>query len=82
VRLFAYARDVRLVSRFVGQLVLAFLGAAIGVMAVLLLGTVGGPGLTDTLSVLHAFGYLGLVVSVALILRVMATIARERMGER
>jgi ubiquinone biosynthesis protein len=77
VRLFADTRDQRFVSRLVSQALLAFLGAAIGVMAVVLLSTTNGPALTRSLSVLHAFGYFGLVISVMLILRVVVKIARE-----
>jgi ubiquinone biosynthesis protein len=64
--------------RLVSQLVLAFLGAAIGLMAVLLLGMAGGPMVGRTMSVFGLFGYLGLVVSAVLILRVIVTIAREQ----
>jgi ubiquinone biosynthesis protein len=49
-------------------------------MAVLLLGTAGGPMLGRTTSVFDLFGYLGLVVSAVLILRVIVTIAREQAG--
>jgi ubiquinone biosynthesis protein len=78
VRLFADARDTQIVMRLVSQLVLAFLGAAIGLMAVLLLGMAGGPMVGRTMSVFGLFGYLGLVVSAVLILRVIVTIAREQ----
>ncbi|MBC8163331.1 MAG: AarF/ABC1/UbiB kinase family protein [Roseiflexaceae bacterium] len=78
VRIFADARDVHMLSHLVSQVVLAVLGAALGLMGVVLLGGTGGPGLTDSLSVLHAFGYFSLVTSVMLILRVIVTIARER----
>jgi ubiquinone biosynthesis protein len=80
VRLFADARDTQIVMGMVSQLVLAFLGAAIGLMAVLLLGTAGGPMVGSTTSVFALFGYLGLVVSAVLILRVIVTIAREQTG--
>jgi ubiquinone biosynthesis protein len=78
VRLFADARDTQFISQLVNQTLLAFLGAAIGVMAVVLLGTAGGPTLTNNLSVLHAFGYFGLIISVMLILRVVVMIVREQ----
>jgi ubiquinone biosynthesis protein len=78
VRLFADARDTQIVMRLVSQLVLAFLGAGIGLMAVLLLGTAGGPMVARVMSVFDLFGYLGLVVSAILILRVIVTIAREQ----
>jgi hypothetical protein len=78
VRLLADARDRQIVMRLVSQLVLAFVGAAIGLMAVLLLGTDGGPMVGRTMSVFDLFGYLGLVVSAVLLLRVIVTIAREQ----
>ncbi len=78
VRLFADARDTQIVMRLVSQLVLGFLGAAIGLMAVLLLGTAGGRMVGSAISVFHLFGYLGLVVSAVLMLRVIVTIAREQ----
>jgi ubiquinone biosynthesis protein len=80
VRLFADERDARLVSRLVSRAVLAFQGAAIGLMAVLLLGLRGGPRLSTTLSVYELFGYCALFVSVVLMLRVLVAIARERTG--
>ncbi|MBC8162091.1 MAG: AarF/ABC1/UbiB kinase family protein [Roseiflexaceae bacterium] len=78
VRFFADVRDVHLISRLVSQVVLAVLGAAIGLMGVVLLGGNQGPALTENLSVLHAFGYFSLVISVMLILRVIVTTAREQ----
>jgi len=49
-------------------------------MAVLLLGTAGGPMVGRMTSVFALFGYLGLVVSAVLMLRVIVTIAREQTG--
>lgn len=80
VRLFADERDTRFVSRLVSRVVLAFLGAALGLMAVLLLGLKGGPALSTSTSVYQAFGYFGLFVSIVLILRVVIAIVRERSG--
>jgi ubiquinone biosynthesis protein len=56
---------------------LAFLAATVGIMAVLLLGTGGGPMVTDTVSLYALFGYNLLVVSAVLGLRVLAAIFRR-----
>jgi ubiquinone biosynthesis protein len=80
VRVLADERDARLVSRLVGRAVLAFLAAAVGLMAVLTLGLRGGPALGATLTVYQLFGYCGLFASVVLMLRVLVGILRERAG--
>ena len=77
VRPFADPRGTRIVTSLVNRAVLAFLGAALGGMSVVLLGIHGGPALTSGLGVLALFGYLGLLFSVVLILRVTVTIARD-----
>lgn len=80
VRLFADDRDARLVAHWIGRAVLAFLGAALGLVAVLLLGLKGGPSLNATLSMYQAFGYAGLFTSIILILRVVVAIVRDGVG--
>ncbi len=80
VRLLADERDARLVTHWVARAVLAFVGAALGLMAVLLLGLKGGPMLNATLSMYQAFGYAGLFTGVTLILRVVVAIARDGVG--
>lgn len=77
MRLFSHPDEASFVSRLVNRMVMAFLSAAIGLMAVMLLRTPGGGTLTDTLTVFQAFGYAGLVISAALMLRVLAALARE-----
>ena len=83
VRLLADHRDRQFVSSMVGRAVLAFLGAAFGIISVMLIGVRGGPLLvpaaarTGGTSLFHAFGYVGLFFSLVLILRVVITIARE-----
>ena len=77
IRLFSHPEEARFVSRLVSRAVMAFLSAAVGLMAVILLRTPGGGDLTDTLTVFQAFGYAGLVISSALMLRVLAGIARD-----
>jgi ubiquinone biosynthesis protein len=76
VRLFADPRDRRFLTTLVQQILLAFLGAATGIMAVMLLGTTGGPRLSPTVSLFQVLGYNLLVVSAVLILRVLVTIFR------
>jgi ubiquinone biosynthesis protein len=80
VRLLSDERDARLISQLVSRAVLAFLGAALGLISVLLLGLKGGPALNATLGVYQAFGYAGLFFSVVLILRIVIVIAREGVG--
>lgn len=79
VRLFADARDERLLSTLVSRAILAFLGAAIGLMSVMLLGMASGPMLIAPISLFQALGYLGLCVSFVLILRVVIALVRERL---
>lgn len=76
VRLFADPRDRRFLATLVHQILLAFLGAATGLMAVVLLNSTGGPTLSPTLSLFHLLGYNLLVVSAVLILRVLVLIFR------
>ncbi len=83
VRLFAEERDVRFVASIVNRAVMAFAGATLGIMSVVLLAIRGGPALLpgatpgSGTSVFRLFGYLGLFFSVVLILRVVIAIARE-----
>jgi ubiquinone biosynthesis protein len=79
VRLFADSRDARLIAMLVSRAILAFLGAAIGLMAVLLLGVPGGPILIAQIGLFQALGYLGLCVSLILILRVINALVRDRL---
>ena len=50
VRLFADERDRRVVTGLTHQFLLAFLGAASGIVAAILLGTPGGPQVSPTVS--------------------------------
>jgi ubiquinone biosynthesis protein len=77
VRLFADERDRDVVTDLLHQVLLAFLAATVGIMAVLLLGTGGGPMVTDTVSLYALFGYNLLVFSAVLGLRVLAAIFRR-----
>ncbi|HEY7834048.1 MAG TPA: AarF/UbiB family protein [Ktedonobacterales bacterium] len=77
VRLFADARDRQVVSTLAGRAILAFLGAAVGVMSVMLLSVPGGPKITSAVSMFLVLGYLGLCASIALIMRVVVAIVRD-----
>jgi len=77
VRLFADDRDRRYATGLLQQLLLTVLGAAAGLMAVLLLGTAGGPAVTRTVGLHQLLGYFLLVISCVLVLRVLVLIFRR-----
>jgi len=83
VRLLADGRDRHFVASMAGRAVLAFLGAASGIISVMLLGVRGGPLLvpaaagTGGTSLFHVFGYAGLFLSLVLTLRVIIAITRD-----
>ncbi|GAA3447836.1 ABC1 kinase family protein [Planomonospora venezuelensis] len=76
VRLFADERDRRHVTGLLHQVLLTVLAATTGIMAVLLLGTSGGPSVTDDVGLFQLLGYNLLVVSAVLGLRVLVVIFR------
>lgn len=76
VRLFADDRDRQVVTGLLHQVLLTVVGAVTGIMAVLLLGTAGGPVVTPGITLLQLFGYNLLVISCVIGLRVLFTIAR------
>ncbi|MDQ4036877.1 MAG: AarF/UbiB family protein [Actinomycetota bacterium] len=76
VRLFADERDRRVVTGLLQQVLLTVLGATAGLMAVLLLGTGGGPAVTASVSLYQLLGYNLLVISVVLVLRVLILVFR------
>lgn len=72
VRLFADRRDVRVVNDLVNRALLAFISVAVGLISVQLLdGAANRP-----LDALTLLGYVGLVVSVVLVLRTLVEILR------
>ncbi|MEV6493351.1 AarF/UbiB family protein, partial [Actinoplanes sp. NPDC051633] len=77
IRLFADDRDRVLVTGLLHQALLTVIGAAAGIMSVLLLGTTGGPRVTTTLGLFPLLGYGLLVVAVVLILRVLVVVFRR-----
>jgi ubiquinone biosynthesis protein len=81
VRLFADQRDRRHLTGLLHQVLLTILAATAGIMAVLLLGTGGGPAVTATVSLYQLLGYNLLVVCAILALRVLVLIFRPDRGD-
>jgi ubiquinone biosynthesis protein len=77
VRLLADERDRRHVTALLHQVLMTVIAGVAGVMAVLLLGTPGGPDVTGTVSLYDLFGYFLLVIAAVLALRVLAGIFRS-----
>ncbi|CAM3133634.1 AarF/UbiB family protein [Saccharomonospora xinjiangensis] len=71
VRLLADSRDRRQISRWLHEVLLAFLGAATGLMAVLLLTGGGGPTVLPDVTLHQLLGYNLLVVSALVGLRLL-----------
>jgi ubiquinone biosynthesis protein len=80
VRLFADAADRQHVTSLLHQVLLTFLAAASGIMAVMLIGLHGGPAITRTVSLYAFFGYCLLVVAAILAVRVLVLVFRPDMG--
>ena len=76
VRLLADERDRRHLTGLLHQTLLAILGATAGLMAVLLLGTSGGPQVTNSLTLYQLFAYNLLVICAVLVLRVLVLVFR------
>lgn len=76
VRLFAEERDRRYVTGVLHQALLTVLAATSGLMAVILLGTHGGPQVSPSVTLYQLFGYSLFVVAAVLALRVMVLIFR------
>ena len=78
VRQFADERDRRVITGLTNQFLLAFLGAAAGIIGALLLGVPEGPEITPNVSLCQLIGYNLLIVTAILALRVLFTIFRSR----
>ncbi|WP_157245204.1 ABC1 kinase family protein [Nonomuraea typhae] len=80
VRLFNDDRDRRYLTGILHQILLTVLGATAGLMAVMLLGTDGGPVAVAALdlSLFELIGYNLLVICAILVLRVLVLIFRRR----
>jgi ubiquinone biosynthesis protein len=76
VRLLADDGDRRYLTGLVHQILLVFLAATTGIMAVLMLGLHGGPRITTTVSLYQFLGYSLLVIAAILALRVLVTVLR------
>ncbi|MEV6911858.1 AarF/UbiB family protein [Amycolatopsis sp. NPDC051071] len=81
VRLFSDERDRDVVTSLVHEVLLAFVGAATGLMAVLLLGGATGPEMLPGVTLHQMFGYNLLVVSALVGLRLLFVVFR-RTGQR
>ncbi|WP_091293227.1 ABC1 kinase family protein [Amycolatopsis xylanica] len=77
VRLFSDERDRKVITGLVHEVLLAFVGAATGLMAVLLLTSTGGPRVTADLTLNQAFGYNLLVISALVGLRLLFVVFRQ-----
>lgn len=71
IRLLADQRDRDAVTGWLHLAVLTFLGGTTGIMATLLLANTAGPALTPTIGLFQLFGYLLVVLSAILVLRVL-----------
>lgn len=78
LRLFSDPRDIAVVTTLVNRAVLGLLGAALGLMSVISLLALSGPGTSRGITVLQLFGYIALFLSITLILRVVLEILRPR----
>lgn len=77
-RVLADERDRQFITGLVQQVMVAFLGAIIGIMATTLLVNGGGPTLAPDLSLYQLFAYLLVVVASVLIVRVLFDVFRRR----
>jgi ubiquinone biosynthesis protein len=74
VRLLADPFDRRYLTGLLHRVLLAFLAAAAGIMAVLMIGIHGGPALSKTVSLYSFFGYCLLVIAAILAVRVLVQV--------
>lgn len=78
VRLFADSRDRRYFRALVHEILLTCLAATLGLMAVILLHTTGGPMVTRSIRLFEMLGYHLLVISGVLCLRIVFAIFRHQ----
>lgn len=78
IRLLADRRDRSLVRELVNLLAVTFLAGVFGLMAAILLVSAGGPVVTPSLSLFQLFGYLLVVMSGLLTLKVLFDVFRLR----
>ncbi len=77
VRLLADPSDRRYLTGLLNRVLLAFLAAAAGIVAVLMIGIHGGPALSNTVSLYSFFGYCLLVIAAILAVRVLVQVFRS-----
>ena len=77
MRLLADPRDRAVLAGYLGQALLTVLAATTGIMAVLLLDSRSGPVLGEGIRLYQVFGYLMLVTSMVLIVRVLVGVFRR-----
>mgnify|MGYP003407363527 FL=1 len=82
VRLFADRRDRALLRDFGNLASLTFLAGVFGIMAAMLLTSTDGPLVTDSISLFQLFGYLLVIASGVLTLRVFFDIFRRQERRR
>ena len=70
--------DVRVLTRLVNRGVLAFIGAALGVVSVMLLQVTSDFQLTDNIGLLDVLGFVGLFSGAILIMRVVLETQQDR----
>ena len=78
LRLFSDPHDVSVITTLVNRAVLGLLGAALGVISVILLLAPRSPRITTGLTLLQLLGYTGLFLAITLILRVVLEIISPR----
>jgi ubiquinone biosynthesis protein len=78
VSMFSDENDVRLLSRLVNRAVLAFVGAALGVVSAMLFALDTGPLITDNITLFDLLGFVGMFAGAVLIMRVVLEILNER----
>lgn len=81
MRLFADRRDRDLVRSLVNLIAASFLAAAFGIMAAMMLVSTSGPEVTEGMTLFQVFGYLLVVLSGILTLRVLFDLFRIRPRE-
>jgi ubiquinone biosynthesis protein len=80
VRLLADASDRRHLTSLLHQVLLTFLAAASGIMAVMMIGLHGGPNVTRDVTLYAFIGYCLLVVAAILAVRVLVLVFRPDPG--
>jgi ubiquinone biosynthesis protein len=76
IRLLADERDRKVLTGMLHQVLLAFIGATTGIMAVLLLGTTGGPRFLGDITLYQILGYNLLLISAMIGLRLLFMVFR------